>query len=516
MSVPRLRAPKEHGAVLAEPSLEQVGRLLVANRHGFHADLHLLGRPLTELRALARAEAHAAAAGYAASAGEPSPAPSADGWLVAGHQPELFHPGVWFKNFALHGLARRHGAFALNLVVDNDTAKSTALRVPAGEHVATVPMDVWRGEVPWEERTVIDPTLFASLPGRASEFTRGWPFRPLLDDFWAEVRRQGGRTPLLGERFAAARRVFERRWGLPQAEVPVSRLCATEAFAWFAGHLVLDAERFHTAYNDAVHDYRGRHDLRSANHPVPDLAREGDWFELPLWAWRAGEARRGRLFVRRAGADVQLRAGADVFATLPAEPRRLVDAWRSLEPRGCKVRTRAITTTLFTRLLLADLFVHGIGGGRYDELTDAMIARFFSITPPGFLILTATLLLPLPGPDVDPARLHELTRLERDLAFNPQRHLHDEPAAAVDLARQKRAWIDREAPTHDERVQRFRTLRELTDRLREYVDGEARAVHAAKATAEQQLQLRDVARRRDYAFCLYPEDMLREFYARLL
>ena len=30
--------------------------------------------------------------------------------FLAGHQPELFHPGVWFKNFALGALARRHGA----------------------------------------------------------------------------------------------------------------------------------------------------------------------------------------------------------------------------------------------------------------------------------------------------------------------------------------------------------------------------------------------------------------------
>ena len=49
------------------------------------------------------------------------PDASADSLLLAGHQPELFHPGVWVKNFALNGLARRHGATPLNLVVDNDT-----------------------------------------------------------------------------------------------------------------------------------------------------------------------------------------------------------------------------------------------------------------------------------------------------------------------------------------------------------------------------------------------------------
>jgi len=29
--------------------------------------------------------------------------------FLAGHQPELFHPGVWFKNFALGAIARQQG-----------------------------------------------------------------------------------------------------------------------------------------------------------------------------------------------------------------------------------------------------------------------------------------------------------------------------------------------------------------------------------------------------------------------
>ena len=45
--------------------------------------------------------------------------------FLAGHQPELFHPGVWFKNFALGDLARRYQATAVNLVIDSDTVKST-------------------------------------------------------------------------------------------------------------------------------------------------------------------------------------------------------------------------------------------------------------------------------------------------------------------------------------------------------------------------------------------------------
>ena len=51
---------------------------------------------------------------------------------------------------------------------------------------------------------------------------------------------------------------------------------------------------------------------------------------------------------------------------------------------------------MYARLFLADLFIHGIGGAKYDELTDELMRRFFKIEPPEFLTLTGTLLLPFP------------------------------------------------------------------------------------------------------------------------
>ena len=43
---------------------------------------------------------------------------------------------------------------------------------------------------------------------------------------------------------------------------------------------------------------------------------------------------------------------------------------------------------------MADQFVHGIGGGRYDQVTDRLIARHFGIEPPRFAVTTATLYFP--------------------------------------------------------------------------------------------------------------------------
>jgi hypothetical protein len=513
------RAPAQDGAVVARPPLSEAGALLERNRGLLRAGPDLLGRPWPDLRRLAREEVVRAAADYMARRGEPVPAAGAASLVLAGHQPELFHPGVWVKNFALQGLARRHGVTPLNLVVDNDTVKATALRVPgrAGveaprPHAVAVPFDRWAGEAPYEERAVADPELFASFADRAMAVLAGWGYSPLLPTFWAGVLRQKEKGPLLGECFAGARREFERAWGCHNLEVPLSAVCRTEAFAWFGCHLLAELPRFHALHDERVRAYRARHGIRSRNHPVPDLAAEGDWLEAPLWGWRRGGTRRGRVFARLRPDRVELRVSGEQWPALPRGGPAAVAAWRGLEGQGLKVRSRALTTTLFARLLLADLFIHGIGGGKYDELTDELIRGFYGVEAPAFVVLSATRLLPLPAPRASPEECRRLAHELRDVHYNPQRHLGIEADRRLrELAREKEAWYDRQPADARGRRERFAALRGLTARLREPLLGRERRLRAERAECERRLAANAVLRRRDYAFPLYPEAALRPF-----
>jgi hypothetical protein len=529
----RLQAPRQDGAVLAEPSLGEAGALILENRRRLAQLAFPWPDPsFSELRRRARLAALDAGRNYLHHAGEPLPDPGGPSLLMAGHQPELFHPGVWLKNFALHGLAVRHGCTPINLVVDNDTAKTTVLRLPTTDgqpagrfRMASVPLDRWQGEIPYEERTVQDEEMFAGLDGRVAPLVSDWTFTPCLRVFWADVQQQTHRTPLLGERLAAARRAFERRWACHNLELPVSALCQTEPFAWFAGHLLANLPQFHAIYNDTVHAYRRKYGLRSHNHPVPDLAVEGDWYEAPFWAWRAGQTRRNRLFARLTASAIELRAGNDPWPSLPPSTHHspltthhspLTTVWRDLETRGFKVRSRALTNTLYARLFLADLFIHGIGGGKYDELTDGIIRRFYGAEPPRFLVLSATLLLPLPRRPARAENCKRLARELRDLHWNPQRHLPDGDGEALDLARQKKAWIALQPADRLQRRQRFQKLRELTGLLEQHVANHEQVVGGQLAESLQQVENNEVLGRRDYPFCLYPEAELREFCTRFL
>jgi hypothetical protein len=527
----RLRAPGQNGAILSEPPFAEVGDLIRANRETLSKPgPPLLGHSWTSLRSEARQTIVGLARAYLRGAGEPVPEYGHESLLMAGHQPDLVHAGVWVKHFALNGLARKYGSTPVNIVVDNDTAKSCSIRLPilsgAGTdqpQLVNIPFDHWSGEVPFEERGINDESLFAALADRAAPVHRHWGFTPLLGVYWREALIQARRTSLQGERFAAARRSLERQWGCHNLEIPVSSLCASRPFAWFACHLLSDLRRFHGIYNHCVHEYRRQYGIRSRNHPVPDLLVDDDWYEIPFWTWRTGERVRHRPMARLGVTAIELRSGGEPWPSLPladkAGVEAAVNAYLDLQARGFKVRSRALTNTLFARLFLADLFIHGIGGAKYDELTDEIIRRFYGFVAPGYMVLSATLRLPLPAYPATEESSRRFAAMLRDLRYNPQRHLQEKlrrERAVQDLVEEKQAWIKRQPNDLRERKLRFEKLRALTAQLSPFVREELNGIAQEHSRSANQVRANAILQRRDYAFCLFPQSVLRPFCVQFL
>jgi hypothetical protein len=525
IAVRRLRAPKQHGAVVAIPPLGDASQLIAANRQLLEKKrVVILGRDLADLRAELRASVAAIAEAYLRQAGEPIPSRPGEALFMAGHQPELFHPGVWVKNFLLNGLARSAGATPINLIVDNDTAKNVSLRVPLlgdgspeSVRLEQVPFDRWSGELPYEEHEIQDENLFRNFPKAVEAYTRVWPFKPLLQELWQQKGPDNSR--FLGERLVAARRALERRWGCHNLELPVSVLCRSEAFAWFALQLLSELPRFHAVHNECVQEYRRVYGLRSRNHPVPDLGKDGDWLEAPFWTWHARDRQRRRLFARQTTAGMELRLGNERPMPVGLDRNKLSRAlpdWQELEAAGFKVRSRALTNAIFARLFLCDIFLHGIGGAKYDELTDEIIRRFYECEPPGYLVLTATLLLPFQTFPCTAERHRLSGRNLRDLHWNPDRHLNDPANDVASLVREKQISIAGAAETPAERRARFWKLRELTERLRPFVAAQRETEQQQLRRCTAEVEANGILLRRDYAFCLYPEALLRPFCAEFL
>ena len=86
---------------------------------------------------------------------------------MTGHQPELFHPGVWAKNVAISKLARQLNGSSFNINVDSDVAKYTTLRVPVTSvdgYDQTFRFSDANAPLPYEEWQCDDEALFKQLP----------------------------------------------------------------------------------------------------------------------------------------------------------------------------------------------------------------------------------------------------------------------------------------------------------------------------------------------------------------
>jgi hypothetical protein len=524
----RLRAPSADGALLAVPPLDQVAAQFSQTAHRLAAwDHDFQGRRAGRLRAQVHQEVIAASRQFLSSHGVDVPecrkarSTSTTPLVVTGHQPELFHPGVWVKNFATSALAKAHGGLGLNLIVDNDIPKSSWVRVPqiTGEkaRIVRVDFDHWTGEAPFEDLPVHDEEVFASFDERALRVLGRSIADPILVDYWPRaVRRRDARVPL-GLRLALARHEIEVSWGACNLEIPLSHVCQSEGFFWFACHLLAQLPKFQEIHNQMLTQYRAMYGIRSKNHPVAALATKGEWREAPFWVWRKGQPRRRPLLVKQGPRTMLLRIAGedDPLIELPLSPDReaccAVERLRELGSRSVRLRTRALTTTMFARYLLGDLFLHGIGGAKYDELGDSIARRFFGIEPPGFLTLSMTLWLGLPDHPSASSSLASINRGLRDLLYNPDRALSEPIAPEVrNLIRAKQEAVGADVSTRGQRVSRFRKIRAINQALEPYVRPRIRSLEAQKGQALVELDWNRVVRGREYPFVVHSAHRLRD------
>ncbi|MEY4669111.1 MAG: hypothetical protein RL518_1810 [Pseudomonadota bacterium] len=280
--------------------------------------------------------------------------------IMAGHQPVVYHPGLLEKTKRLGMIASQLRAHALNVAIDTDEGEGGRLLWPLrqGDDIVIKQRSISVGGGLYRDQHVI------------SKAQSGAVFTEMIEDlrisgcvFAIEGAERAAHlySALEGESIVVANALARRvLCGAVYHEVPLSLLIEAPSLKEFIDRIVRDSERFVDIYNATLESYRREHKIKNPANPFPNMITAADEIELPLWEIVDGV--RKAVVVSRAG--------------------RIKSA-NPIAPRGSIV-------TLLLRGVCCDLFIHGLGGAKYDQFVNAFAEAYWGVPLPSFVAASAT------------------------------------------------------------------------------------------------------------------------------
>lgn len=297
------------------------------------------------------------------------------GLVMAGHQPVIFHPGLLFKAESLTKLARDTGAFGVHVVIDTDAGKPCEVSWPrvSGDELVIRRAAIARAAGVMESNPAEETLYSAQRVAPRAEI------RDIFSEMQGDLRSMGRVKE--AERAREIGLVYESLEGCSIAsansiarwtreprgyrEVPLSTLLRDTSLRDVLSLLPKDAERLHSMYNACLEEYRREHAIKNAANPFPNLRASASSYELPLWLIKDNQ--RHPLW-----SDTH-----DIKAL----------------PDGSYLATRGSLTTMALRAYSCDLFVHGLGGGRYDQFVNIFTEKYLGVELPRFVVASRTRVL---------------------------------------------------------------------------------------------------------------------------
>jgi len=453
MKILNIKVPQNKEIFFSSPA-DKIGSLLEENKKIFSQySFKILNQPFKEVRENSRKEVVQGALRFSKKFDpdiEEKINPAYQYIIQTGHQPAFFHPGIWMKNIFLNELIKSplsDKSLGLNIVLDNDICKDLNLSLPTLSS---------NGNLIVEEISFLSSTLTPNLPFEEypcpsleliTKFNRDISRRlkplesenkDILNNFKIFTRCLENSSRLcsqnyergnLGEFLGLARRLYEQEIEPAYLEIPFSKICDGDEFLSFFLEIIKNIESFSEIYNNKLDEYRKSFKIRTRAIPSPNLLIKENLIEVPFWIWREGDQRRKIFILREEGGNFLYNDFyGKILLTEEDGFKSLSSLKASLKERRLKIRPKALLLTLFNRLFISDLFIHGLGGAKYDLVTDEIIREFFKVEPPRFLVISCTLYLDFKSsPEALDFKIFALKKKIRDLEFNPQRYIDELP-----------------------------------------------------------------------------------------
>ncbi len=281
--------------------------------------------------------------------------------VTAGHQPLIYHWGLYFKNLKLSQLANDTGSFGLNTIIDTDVGDAGRIMWPLvrGESISikfgsvAVGPELYRAQTiaPIEHLDALFAEIVADL--ERSGCTQAAASTARVAELYKKL---SGESVVIAN--SLVRWAFEPR---SYCEVPLSHILRISKVARLLTDFAKEYERVVPVYNQTLDNYRREHKIKNAANPFPNMRIEDGEYELPLWE-------------------------------VSDDSRKPVVASKSgvIAPTGSFLAPRGSISTLLLRGYCSDVAVHGLGGAKYDPFVDEFACALYGVRMPKFVVASCT------------------------------------------------------------------------------------------------------------------------------
>jgi hypothetical protein len=177
-------------------------------------------------------------------------------------------------------------------------------------------------------------------------------------------------------------------------------------------------------------------------------------------------------------------------------------------------------------MFVSDVFIHGVGGAKYDKITDGIIRDFYKVEPPDFITTSLTLYPSLEGQGArgkgqeEPLGIiKELERKLRDMRYNPERYItppHSPPSkggdkeGVHDILDEKKSLLSLLEKDNINRKDISIQLKEINDKLYQKIKPDANEIKEKINVLAKQQQEIEAIQRRDYPYFLFsPKEVMK-------
>lgn len=422
--------------------------------------------------------------------------------FATGHQPTLWHPGILVKDLAVDRLAQRHAGAATHIVVEHNPLGPLTLDLPTRQDQTLSVQRFTLDDRPAAALTPpnrlppLDTARLADRLHQAATLSTIEPVRAGLNRL-AQAYAALPEAEHLAAQTSAVLAALMRPYllGPPPRLLPTSELVTPG----FVDRLLADPAGCVRAYNRAAAAY--------PEAGIRPLYAGRDVVEAPLWAQDdagatpvfidLGDSGRPYLFTQGQ------RQGQSLDLTGPGAIGYL--------------RPRALTLSAIMRGERCDFFVHGRGGGVYDQVTERWWGDWTGKPLAPMAVVSADVYLPLDAPVATRAERDRAVWFDHHLPFNVDRFAGPVDDAEASLHAEKRALLDHMNDDRDKRrrAKAFKRIHAINDALRQRHRDRLAQAHQAAERARRGVANRAVAERRDWCFALYPRELLHQLLYRI-